>query len=127
MGGHRDSAALGVRCYRRTLQAACQAAPIGLWGALMAADDPTHESDPRDDQPIRDSISAGDITAFAPVAIGPGAQATANVTIHQPILTPTQRLNRQRMLDKVELFWVKGVLEQSLYQIARRTWAGVCA
>lgn len=27
--------------------------------------------------------------------------------------------NRARMLDKVENFWIKGVLEQSLYQIAR--------
>jgi hypothetical protein len=27
--------------------------------------------------------------------------------------------NRARMLDKVENFWIKGVLEQSLYQISR--------
>src|SRR5438552_1034633 len=34
-------------------------------------------------------------------------------------LTPQEQRNRSRMLDKVEAFWVKGVLEQSLYQIAR--------
>jgi DNA polymerase III delta prime subunit len=34
-------------------------------------------------------------------------------------LTAQEQLNRSRMLDKVETFWVKGVLEQSLYQVAR--------
>jgi hypothetical protein len=34
-------------------------------------------------------------------------------------LSARQRLNRSRMLDKVETFWIKGLLEQSLYQIAR--------
>src|SRR4029450_9294803 len=34
-------------------------------------------------------------------------------------LDPQQQRNRSRMFDKVEAFWVKGVLEQSLYQIAR--------
>src|SRR5947208_2755067 len=32
-----------------------------------------------------------------------------------PTLTPTERRNRQRMLQKVSDFWVKGVLERSLY------------
>lgn len=43
-------------------------------------------------------------------------------TIYQPLtstLTPQQKRNRSRMLDKVEQFWVKDVLEQSLYQVAR--------
>src|SRR5262245_12157324 len=34
-------------------------------------------------------------------------------------LSPQEQRNRSRMLDKVENFWIKGVLEQSLYQIAR--------
>lgn len=34
-------------------------------------------------------------------------------------LTPQKRRNRAMMLDKVESFWIKGVLDQSLYQIAR--------
>src|SRR5215216_1399062 len=34
-------------------------------------------------------------------------------------LAPQEQLNRSRMLDRVETFWVKGVLEQSLYQVAR--------
>src|SRR6266545_5497651 len=34
-------------------------------------------------------------------------------------LSPQEQRNRSRMLDKVEAFWVKGVLEQSLYQVAR--------
>jgi len=34
-------------------------------------------------------------------------------------LSPQEQRNRGRMLDKVEAFWVKGVLEQSLYQVAR--------
>jgi hypothetical protein len=34
-------------------------------------------------------------------------------------LSPQAQRNRSRMLDKVEAFWVKGVLDQSLYQIAR--------
>jgi hypothetical protein len=34
-------------------------------------------------------------------------------------LAPQEKRNRSRMLDRVEAFWVKGVLEQSLYQIAR--------
>jgi hypothetical protein len=41
---------------------------------------------------------------------------------YQPSTTPLdrqQQRNRSRMLDKVEAFWVKGVLEQSLYQMAR--------
>jgi hypothetical protein len=33
--------------------------------------------------------------------------------------SPQEQLNRRRMLDRVEAFWVKGVLEQSLYQLAR--------
>jgi len=32
---------------------------------------------------------------------------------------PSDDRNRAKMLDKVENFWIKGVLEQSLYQIAR--------
>jgi len=34
-------------------------------------------------------------------------------------LSPQEQRNRSRMLDNVEAFWVQGVLEQSLYQIAR--------
>jgi eukaryotic-like serine/threonine-protein kinase len=34
-------------------------------------------------------------------------------------LSPQEQRNRSRMLDKVEAFWVKGVLDQSLYQMAR--------
>jgi NACHT domain len=34
-------------------------------------------------------------------------------------LSPQEQRNRNRMLDKVEAFWIKGVLEQSLYQMAR--------
>src|SRR6266545_6112977 len=34
-------------------------------------------------------------------------------------LSPQEQRNRGRMLDKVEAFWVKGVLEQSLYQVVR--------
>src|SRR5688500_14900956 len=34
-------------------------------------------------------------------------------------LSRQEQRNRRAMLDKVEAFWVKGVLEQSLYQIAR--------
>ena len=30
-----------------------------------------------------------------------------------------EQRNRSQMLDRVETFWVKGVLEQSLYQVAR--------
>jgi hypothetical protein len=33
-------------------------------------------------------------------------------------LSAHEQRNRSRMLDKVEAFWIKGVLEQSLYQIA---------
>lgn len=47
-----------------------------------------------------------------------GAQYTYYLA-SEPSLTSHQRLNRNRMLDKVELFWIKGVLDQSLYQIAR--------
>ena len=34
-------------------------------------------------------------------------------------LSPQEQRNRGRMLDRVETFWIKGVLEQSLYQVAR--------
>jgi energy-coupling factor transporter ATP-binding protein EcfA2 len=37
----------------------------------------------------------------------------------RPILSPQERRNRQLLLDKVEQFWVKGVLEKSLYKLAR--------
>lgn len=36
-----------------------------------------------------------------------------------PTLTPQQRRNREIMLNKVESFWIEGVLDQSLYRIAR--------
>jgi eukaryotic-like serine/threonine-protein kinase len=35
-----------------------------------------------------------------------------------PTLTPTERRNRQRMLQKVRDFWIKGVLENSLHGAA---------
>lgn len=44
--------------------------------------------------------------------------ARPSVDVPRSHLTPQEQRNRSRMLDKVELFWVKGVLEQSLYQIA---------
>jgi hypothetical protein len=34
------------------------------------------------------------------------------------MLTPTERRNRERMLQKVRDFWIKGVLEHSLYGAA---------
>ncbi|HEX2907554.1 MAG TPA: NACHT domain-containing protein, partial [Phototrophicaceae bacterium] len=37
----------------------------------------------------------------------------------RPALTPTERRNRERMLQKVRDFWVKGVLEKSLYAEVR--------
>jgi hypothetical protein len=40
------------------------------------------------------------------------------LTITVPTLTPTERLNRQRMLQKVCDFWIKGVLENSLHGAA---------
>ncbi len=35
-----------------------------------------------------------------------------------PTLSPQERRNRQRLLDKVRHFWVEGVLEQSLHRVA---------
>src|SRR5215212_4268888 len=64
-----------------------------------------------------DSINAQGSQGFINRPTGP---VTINYHLPEPgILTPQQRLNRSRMLDKVHLSWITGVLEQSLYHIAR--------
>jgi hypothetical protein len=54
-----------------------------------------------------------------PVADEPNDDVQPAAFIPPSHLSPREQQNRNRMLDKVEAFWVKGVLEQFLYQIAR--------
>jgi hypothetical protein len=58
-------------------------------------------------------------TDDAQVEDEPNDDAVAAAVADSSRLSPQEQRNRNRMLDKVEAFWVKGVLEQSLYQVAR--------
>lgn len=61
----------------------------------------------------------GDVTISGDVAGGNIVKLTINVspqTIIKVELSRHDRDNRQRMLDQIHLFWIKGVLEQSLYR-----------
>jgi hypothetical protein len=62
----------------------------------------------------RASVIAG-LNALASVELG----VDFNTLCGLSAVAPRDRTNRAKMLDKVESFWIKGVLEQSLYQIAR--------
>ncbi len=53
--------------------------------------------------------------ASAWLAYRQSRSSAASITIG----SSSRERNRTRMLDKMENFWIKGVLEQSLYQIAR--------
>ncbi|MBV9690409.1 MAG: TIR domain-containing protein [Ktedonobacteraceae bacterium] len=69
---------------------------------------------PRDARPITSWPNQDE--AFADVA-----QGIRRVLDHHalPSLSSTDRQNRTRMLKRVRVFWIEGVLEQSLHQAAR--------
>jgi serine/threonine protein kinase/DNA polymerase III delta prime subunit len=68
------------------------------------------------------ALQAQDISSeqTLPRSLSPTKQVTT-----EPVLTPVERKNRQRLLAKVHAFWIKGVLEQSLYGQALIT-LGLC-
>jgi hypothetical protein len=66
-----------------------------------------------DPEPTQDQIRVGNLIGNIGVAIGRGAKATVNIFRDQE-QARVQR-DRANMLAMVEKFWIKGVLEKSLY------------
>jgi hypothetical protein len=81
------------------------------------------ETPPKTIVTIKSTVSADSVSGDAEVVgtkIGElHAQEAHIYEAARPLLTPQERRNRKVMLDKVEQHWVKGVLDQSLYRIAR--------